>query len=718
MNSLEALDTALFRFVNQALSHPVLDRLMPWLSGNALFLPMLIVAAVWLMRRFRHKGALCLMMLAVILPLGDSFVITTLKKSIQRPRPFVTLAETRQLDKASPYASMPSAHAANWFAATMIFYLYFRRSWRITLPLAVAVSLSRVYNGVHYPADILAGGILGAGYGFIGVYSLQWLWSAVGRRLFPLWHAKLPTLVPSDAATPARTVSLDPNQQVAIERHWLYAGYLLIGALTLARWAYLASGTIELSEDEAYQWHWSKHLALAYYSKPPLIAYTQFLGTTIWGDTTFGVRFFSPVIAALLGLMVLRFLAREVNARAGFFAVLMLTATPLLAVGATLMTVDPLSVLFWTAAMFAGWKAIRPESGVREWLWVGLWMGLGFLSKFTALFQILCWAVFFTLWKPARMHLRRPGPWLALLVNALASLPVIIWNQQHSWITATHVAGNAALGRQWTPTLRYFLDFLGAEAGLLNPIFFFSMIWAAIAFWRRHRHDARFLYCFSMGAPVFLIYLGWTFHSRVFPNWIAPAVLPLFLLMILYWEAQHRAGARQVVPSLTIGLLVGLVGVVILHDTDLIRRATGKPLPPPVDPLTRVRAWTPTARIVGEARNRLLTEGKPVFIIGAHYGITSLVSFYLPEARATVGREPIVYCRSTPEPDDQFFFWPGYQHRKGQNAIFVAQTHRIRPIPESVVAQFESVTELPPQPVVHRGRVIRHVRLFELRNLR
>ena len=55
------------------------------------------------------------------------------------------------------------------------------------------------------------------------------------------------------------------------------------------------------------------------------------------------------------------------------------------------MTVDPLSVMFWTLAMVAGWKAIQEESSTMDWFWVGLWMGLGFLSKYTALFQLLSW---------------------------------------------------------------------------------------------------------------------------------------------------------------------------------------------------------------------------------------------------------------------------------------------------------------------------------------
>src|SRR5213079_1179233 len=76
------------------------------------------------------------------------------------------------------------------------------------------------------------------------------------------------------------------------ERRWLVSGYILILLLLLFRLVYLASGTIELSNDEAYQWLWSKHLALSYFSKPPGIAFVQFAGTWLWGDTQFGVRFF------------------------------------------------------------------------------------------------------------------------------------------------------------------------------------------------------------------------------------------------------------------------------------------------------------------------------------------------------------------------------------------------------------------------------------------
>ena len=496
----------------------------------------------------------------------------------------------------------------------------------------------------------------------------------------------------------------------------------MLAALLLARLAYIASATIELSHDEAYQWLWSKHLALSYYSKPPLIAYTQFFGTFLWGDTAFGVRFFSPVIGAVLGLLVLRFFAREVNARAGFFLLLIITATPLTSVGAVLMTVDPLSVLFWTAAMLAGWRAEQENGTTRQWLWVGLWMGLGFLSKYTALLQLLCWAVFFALWPAARKHLRRPGPYLALLVNLICALPVLIWNSQQQWITVTAVAGNAGLESAWRPTLRYLGEFVGAEAGLLNPIFFVATVWAAIAFWRHGRHDPRLVYLFSMGAPLFLAYLLYSFRSRILPNWIAPSVLPLFCLMVIYWDIRWRLGAARIKPWLIAGLALGFVAVVIGHDTNLITKVTGGRLPVNQDPLHRVRGWSDVARAAGEARKVLLAEGKPVFIIGDHYSMVGEIAFYLPEAKTTMVTDPLVFYRTDSRAINQFHFWPGYENRKGQNAIFVRELDRDRPrsgpVPREVVQQFESVTEMGITNVLYHRRILWPIQIFACRGLR
>ena len=363
--------------------------------------------------------------------------------------------------------------------------------------------------------------------------------------------------------------------------------------------------------------------------------------------------------------------------------------------------------------MLAGWRAVNREPAITPWLWTGLFMGLGLLSKYTALFQLACWAVFFCLWPQARRHLRFPGPWLALLVMAVCALPILIWNAQHGWVTVSHVATNAKLDKPWEPTLRYFGEFIGAEAALLNPIFFVGIVWASLAFWKSHRHEPIFVFVFSMGAPLFLFYWLYSLHSRILPNWIAPSVAPLFCLMALYWQRRRFGG------WFIAALAIGLPMVILLHDTDMINRLTGNYLPAHIDPLRRVRGWSTTAQEVNRARKALAQEGKEVFAIGAHYGITGEMSFYIPEAKAAVDNVPLVYYRSSGHAHNQFFFWPKYRdQRAGQNAIYVHEAERRRPPPPQVLEDFESVESLGLRKIMYRGRELRRIELFACRNLK
>jgi membrane-associated phospholipid phosphatase len=720
MDWLASLDIALFRFINLTLSNPFFDWLFPFLSWNSLFVPVVLLVAIGLIWKGGARGRIFLLVIVVVTALGDGVICNFLKHAIDRPRPFHVVPEAHVLVGRGGSASMPSAHAANWFAGATIAFLYYRRSLWLMLPLAGTVAFSRVYLGVHYLSDVLAGALIGVAYAVAFARALNLLWNFAGQRWFPHWWTKLPSLFmatktgDSPAPSPPSVFTGNPS---TIDQHWLRLGYVIIIVQFLARLGYLASGTIELSEDEAYQWVWSKHLALSYFSKPPFIAYTQFLGTALWGDTEFGVRFFSAVIAALLGLFVLRFLAREINARIAFWLLLVIAATPLLAVGTTLMTIDPLSVLFWTAALLSGWHAVQHDS-TRHWIWTGLWMGFGFLSKYTALFQLLCWAFFFLLWKPARIQLRRPGPYLALLVTALCTIPVLVWNQQNNWITVTHLAARGGLNRQWHPSLRFFGDFVFSETFLLNPVFFVATGWAAIAVARSPRRDALLTYLLSMGAPLFIFYLLYTFRARVQPNWIAPSVLPLFILAAIYWENRWRQGLRAIRTWAIIGITFGLIIVAVLHDTDLIQKITGRALPASLDPLRRVRGWRGVANAVAEERERLLQEGKPVFVIGDHYGITGLLSFYLPEAKASVTHQPLVYYQSSQQPDNQFYFWPSYGTRKGENAVYVAESERPGSAPKELLQEFESVTDLGMREILYRGRVFHKIQIFQCRNLR
>ncbi|HEV2436733.1 MAG TPA: glycosyltransferase family 39 protein [Verrucomicrobiae bacterium] len=754
MHWLQTLDIALFHFLNGSLSNPVFDWLMPRLSGGdgvmRWFVWFALAGIVGTLCFGSPRARLCALMIALVVALGDPLVVNTIKHLIERPRPCRVLPGVIERLGCTGSGSMPSAHAANWFAMTMVAFLFYGRSLWFMLPLALAISFSRVYNGVHYPSDVLAGSILGAGYAAAGVVALQTIWNWVGRKWFPLWHAQMPSLLSAEGrirkAEPDTQSSAKPptiNYQLSTtDSHWLRLGYLLALVMLIASWVYLASGTIQLSQDEAYQWVWSKHLALSYYSKPPGIALIQFAGTSFFGDNEFGVRFFAPLFAAILSVMVLRFLAREVGARAAFAMLLIVMATPLLGLGTVLMTIDPPLVLCWTWAMIAGWRAVQPDGQMRHWLVVGLAMGLAFLCKYTAVFQIVCWAIFFALAPGARKHLRRPGPWLALLIFLVCTTPVVIWNCQHGWSTLNDVGGDAGLHGRWHPTLRYFRDFLFSEAGLLNPIFFIGSVWAMFAFWKRQREHPVRLYLFCMGAPVFLGYWLYSFHSRILPNWIAVAIIPMFCLMVAYWAGRPRRAK----PFLIIGLALGFFAFAVLHQSKLVGKIAGDDLPPAKDPTRRVLAWKQEAALVETEREKLQQAGQPAFIICSHYGITGLYSFYIPRAKAAIkSDEPLVYSMDSDAPHNQFYFWPEYdylEHRQGQNAIFVSEVDPYplepgwfwkwlnhepinhgkipppAPAPEKLFQQFGSVTDLGERDVTVGGRVFHRVHLWACYNLK
>ncbi|MDB6020072.1 MAG: dolichyl-phosphate-mannose-protein mannosyltransferase family protein, partial [Pedosphaera sp.] len=251
-----------------------------------------------------------------------------------------------------------------------------------------------------------------------------------------------------------------------------------------------------------------------------------------------------------------------------------------------------------------------------------------------------------------------------------------------------------------------------------HPIFFVGMIWAAIAFWRSEKNRPLLLYLFSMGAPIFIFYFLFSIRSRVLPNWIAPAIVPLFALMVVYFDQRWRDGQRWVKSLLIVSLVLGGIATLFMQAPGIVPAITGRPLPPRSDPLRRVTKWSEMARLAGEERTKLLAEGKPVFFICDHYGTTSLLTFYLPEAKQGVPDHPLVYAWPLAAPENQFYFWPGYKNRKGENALFVRQGTEPQAAPEFLGKDFESVTDLGMRDVYYHGQVYRRIQIFACRNLR
>jgi len=105
-----------------------------------------------------------------------------LKAATDRARPFETIPQADPLLRATIGQSLPSGHAATSFAGAVVLSYLLPRSAPYVFLLAAAIAFSRIYVGVHYPTDVLAGAALGAVVSLVGLGLLRLLRRTSGGR--------------------------------------------------------------------------------------------------------------------------------------------------------------------------------------------------------------------------------------------------------------------------------------------------------------------------------------------------------------------------------------------------------------------------------------------------------------------------------------------------------------------------------------------------------
>lgn len=131
-------------------------------TGNYGFFWLGLAAVFWLAGAVSVPGILVLMPLFLYPTLLVNFLI---KVVLRRQRPRHEEAELRPLVGVPSSLSFPSSHAAMSFAAAIFMTYFLPGLWPLFFGLAIAMSWSRVYVGVHYPSDVLAGTVVGLAMG-------------------------------------------------------------------------------------------------------------------------------------------------------------------------------------------------------------------------------------------------------------------------------------------------------------------------------------------------------------------------------------------------------------------------------------------------------------------------------------------------------------------------------------------------------------------------
>lgn len=168
---LAGIDRSLFVLLNGRLTHPVLDSIMIFITTQENWYPVLLGLWIALIIWGGRRGRIAAAALVVAVAATDQVTCSILKPIFRRIRPCNALApeQVRLLVDRSRAFSFPSAHAANSFAMATVVGWRFRKYAPYAFAIALAVAYSRVYVGVHYPFDSIAGALIGTVLGHLSI---------------------------------------------------------------------------------------------------------------------------------------------------------------------------------------------------------------------------------------------------------------------------------------------------------------------------------------------------------------------------------------------------------------------------------------------------------------------------------------------------------------------------------------------------------------------
>lgn len=455
--------------------------------------------------------------------------------------------------------------------------------------------------------------------------------------------------------------------------------WLIIFALIVLRLA--AAAATPITFDEAYYWMWSKHLAFGYYDHPPLVALVIRLGTMLAGDTEFGVRLVSVLLALPMSYAVYR--TAEIlfgGVRIAATAALLLNITLMAAVGTMIVTPDAPLLVAASFVLFGCAKVLDTGRGV-WWLGVGVAVGLSLTAKYTAMFfgaAILIWLVAVPKLRP---WLRSPWPYLGGIVAFAIFSPVILWNAEHQWVSFIKQLGRARI-EDFRPV--YMAELVPTQFAFATPLVFILGVMGLYALLARKAGQGAARVLIDVMVWVIVAYFAWhALHARVEANWFAPiypalAVAAAFAAHHVSWAPREQ---RTVRFCLRFAAPVGVVMFVAL----IVQANTGWLSGYRRDATVRSVGvgWRPLAAEIEAVRARVGAN----CVLAMDYGTTAWLSFYLP--RGTCVLQPIQRIRWVNFPD------PDPDRLKG-TLLFVDEAQiGLRFYPSSTFGKIEKAAEAP-----------------------
>lgn len=174
-NTMKSIDYRLFKKINIEWRSSFLDTVCPFIREAYIWIPFYIFLILFAALNFKKKGWYWCLFLIITASLSDTVSSTIIKQHIFRLRPChdPSLAGAMHLlvNYCPRSSGFTSSHATNHFAVAMFTFITFRETagkwWGLLFFWAFIISYAQVYVGVHFPLDVICGGILGLLIGYL-----------------------------------------------------------------------------------------------------------------------------------------------------------------------------------------------------------------------------------------------------------------------------------------------------------------------------------------------------------------------------------------------------------------------------------------------------------------------------------------------------------------------------------------------------------------------
>ncbi len=181
-------DKALFFLINSHHS-PFWDSVMLFVTNKGSWYLLYAIIIGFLIYSYRKHIWLPVIMIALTITIADQTSSGFLKPTVERLRPCKDpeiASQVRTPGGCGGLHGFTSSHASNHFGIAVLLILM-GRNWSkwvwLFLPWAAIIAYSRVYVGVHFPGDVIVGGIIGVIAAYIAFYFGKWLSIKTGAKL-------------------------------------------------------------------------------------------------------------------------------------------------------------------------------------------------------------------------------------------------------------------------------------------------------------------------------------------------------------------------------------------------------------------------------------------------------------------------------------------------------------------------------------------------------